>query len=72
MGSPDVGDFGAQNDEVLGPPPVLMTLEGLNYLVAALLVVGNRRLGDQFGRDVLAVAQQLQAERQVVIAFHED
>ena len=29
MGSPD--------EPVLGPPPVLMTLEGLNYLVAALL-----------------------------------
>ena len=57
---------------VLGPPPVLLTLEGVNYLVAALLVVGNRRLGDQFGRDVLSLAQQLQAERQIVVAFNED
>jgi hypothetical protein len=62
----------ASHEPVLGPPPVLMTLEGLNYLVAALLVVGNKRLGDDFGREVLTMAQQLQAERQVVIAFHED
>ena len=59
-------------DPVLGPPAQLLTVEGLNYLVAALLVVGDRRLGGRFSRDVLDLAKQFQAERQVVVSFNED
>lgn len=62
----------SRDEAVLGPPAELMTLEGLNYLVAALLVVGTRQLGGEYGREVLAMAEQLQAERHIVIAFHED
>ena len=46
------------------PPLDLLTLEGLNFVVAALLMVGTRRLGPEYGREVLALADELMAERQ--------
>ena len=62
----------SRDEPILGPPAELLNVEGLNYLVAALLVVGDRRLGARFSRDVLDLAKRFQAERQVVVAFNED
>ena len=60
------------HEPVIGLPSHLLSVEALNYVVAALLVVGNQRLGPEYSRDVLQVAEELRAERGVARAFHED
>lgn len=63
----------AQPDlDPIGVPPNLLTLEGLNHVVAAILIIGTKRLGHEFGREVLTTAERLSAERQVAVAYHEE
>ena len=44
-------------------PPHLLNLEGLNCVLAALIIVGTQQFGSEYGREVLALADQLMAER---------
>lgn len=60
------------HEPVIGLPAHLLSLEAVNYVVAALLVVGNQRLGPEYSKDVLRVAEELRAERGVARAFHDD
>jgi len=60
-------------DEPISQPPLrLLTVEGLNYLTTAFLTVTAQRMGPEFMADVLELAENLRAEREVGISFTRD
>jgi len=58
-------------EPVIVPVP-LLTVEGLNYLTTALLYATAQRMGPEFMREVLDMAEHLRGEREVTIGYSRD
>lgn len=58
----------ASSDE----PVRLLSVEGLNYLTTALLYVTAQRMGPEFMREVLEMAEHLRSDRELGIAYWRD
>jgi len=59
-------------DETSRSPDRLLSVEGLNYVVTALLYVTAQRMGDDFMTEVLDFAELLRGEREVGTAYNRD
>ena len=50
----------------------MLSVEGLNYLVFALVHVTAQRIGPEFMAEVLSFAEQIRGEREVGISIERD